>query len=246
VELLRIVEARYCLGRVESRGRLEGGYANDVSQIEADGVPYVLRVKHPPVIRESLVWEHELLRRVRLDIVPEPIRADDGSTFFAHDGRAVSLFPYVPGRPAVPTDGPAVAAALGQFHAAAAKLGVEQRPTVRPLAEIEWPPARLPDHLVDRLPTLEAARRWAMAWTGEANTPTAPIHGDFFPGNVLVDGGRVTALLDWEEARLDWPAIDLAAGVWHFGWRDGEADDRFLAAYADAGGIPADQLCSRR
>jgi Ser/Thr protein kinase RdoA (MazF antagonist) len=79
-----------------------------------------------------------------------------------------------------------------------------------------------------------------MAWTSEAKTPTAPIHGDFFPGNVLVDGGRVTALLDWEEARLDWPEIDLAAGVWHFGWRDGEADDRFLAAYADAGGIPAD------
>jgi Ser/Thr protein kinase RdoA (MazF antagonist) len=241
VELLRILEQRYDLGALQLRGRLEGGYANDVYLIEAAGEPYVLRVKHPPVHPESIAWEHQLLERVALEIVPTPIRAKDDSTFFVDRGLAVSVLPYVPGRPATPTDGPAVAAALGRFHAAASAVDFEQRPTFRPLAQITWPAARLPSHLAHCLPRLENARRWAIAWTQGAAAPTAPIHGDFFPGNVLVDGGRVTALLDWEEARVDWPAIDVAAGVWHFAVEDGRRGDRFLAAYADAGGFPPDR-----
>jgi Ser/Thr protein kinase RdoA (MazF antagonist) len=240
MELLRIVERRYGLGRVELRGRLEGGYANDIYRIEADGEPYVLRIKHPPVIEESLAWEHELLERLALDIVPRPIRAGDGSTFFIDGGLAVSVLPYVPGRPAAATDWLAVAAALGRFHAAATGLDLLQRPTTPALAQIEWPPARLPRQLADRLHALRAARRWAMEWTQRAEAPTAPIHGDFFPGNVLVDRERVTALLDWEEARIDWPAIDVAAGVWHFARPGGGAAAGFLAAYADAGGITID------
>jgi Ser/Thr protein kinase RdoA (MazF antagonist) len=241
VELLRIVERRYDLGRVELRGRLQGGYANDVYAIEADGEPYVLRVKHPPVISESLAWEHELLDRLALDIVPRPVRGRDGSMFFLDEGLAVSILPYATGKTAEATHGLAVAGALGRFHGAAAGLELQQRPATRPLTRIEWPPARLPTQLADRLPGLRAARRWAMEWTQQAAAPTTPIHGDFFPGNVLVDHGRVAALLDWEEARIDWPEIDVAAGLWHFARPEGDIADRFLAAYVDAGGITVDR-----
>ena len=51
----------------------------------------------------------------------------------------------------------------------------------------------------------------------------------------------MTALLDWEEARVDWPAIDVAAGVWHFAVEEGREGDRFLAAYVDAGGFRLDR-----
>jgi aminoglycoside phosphotransferase (APT) family kinase protein len=38
------------------------------------------------------------------------------------------------------------------------------------------------------------------------------LHGDFRPANVLVDAGRISALLDWEFARLGDPLDDLG---WH-------------------------------
>jgi uncharacterized protein YecE (DUF72 family) len=66
---------------------------------------------------------------------PAPLAAADGSTFFAHDGQAVSLLPCV---------------------------------------------------------------------------------GDVFRSNVLLRAARPVALLDWEEARLDWQAADVAGAAWEF------------------------------
>lgn len=41
--------------------------------------------------------------------------------------------------------------------------------------------------------------------------PTSVVHGDFWPGNLLVSNGRVSGVIDWEMARLDGPATrDLA------------------------------------
>ncbi|MFN3217801.1 MAG: phosphotransferase family protein [Acidimicrobiales bacterium] len=42
-----------------------------------------------------------------------------------------------------------------------------------------------------------------------ANEATVLVHGDFKPGNVLLDGDRVTAVLDWETAHLGDPHEDL-------------------------------------
>jgi len=41
------------------------------------------------------------------------------------------------------------------------------------------------------------------------STRTALVHADFKPGNILLDGDRVTALLDWELAHLGDPLEDL-------------------------------------
>jgi Ser/Thr protein kinase RdoA (MazF antagonist) len=243
VEIAALVQKRYDLGPIEVGEPLAGGYANDVLRIEAGGSSYVLRVKHPPVDAGSIAWEHDLLGRLaeRLEIVPAPIRTRDGSTFLLHDRFAISLLPLVKGRIAEDQDGRAAAKALGEIHAAGAELSLRQRPAASRLSELEWPPARLPSGLASWLPQLEAGRRWAIEWTSEISATAGLIHADFFPGNLLVDDGRATAVLDWEEARLDWPAIDLAAGVWHFCRHDLEVDDwearAFVAAYRAAGGV---------
>jgi Ser/Thr protein kinase RdoA (MazF antagonist) len=69
---------------------------------------------------------------------------------------------------------------------------------------------------------------------------TGITHNDIFPGNVLVHRGRVSAVLDWEEAELDWQVWDLASGLWPFCVRGQRLDDsavaEFLAAYRAAGG----------
>ena len=37
-------------------------------------------------------------------------------------------------------------------------------------------------------------------------TPRTVVHGDFWPGNLLVAGDRVSGVIDWEAARVDGPA----------------------------------------
>jgi aminoglycoside phosphotransferase (APT) family kinase protein len=45
-------------------------------------------------------------------------------------------------------------------------------------------------------------------------TPQSVVHGDFWPGNLLVENGRVLGVIDWESARLTGtPARDLARFV---------------------------------
>ncbi|HEX2313480.1 MAG TPA: phosphotransferase [Thermomonospora sp.] len=61
--------------------------------------------------------------------------------------------------------------------------------------------------------------------------PRQVIHRDFEPRNVLVAGGRVTALLDFEFAAPDLRAIDLARGL-HAWTRGTLADDTAWEAIA--------------
>ena len=87
-----------------------------------------------------------------------------------------------------------------------------------------------------------------IAWL-RANAPISPltvlVHGDFKPGNVLLEGDEVTAILDWETVHLGDPHEDL-------GWvtnplRAGEhriADvwepEQFLAHWSGCTGIKVD------
>lgn len=80
--------------------------------------------------------------------------------------------------------------------------------------------------------------------------PTLPVvvHGDFRIGNLMVDAGRLSGVLDWELAHIGDGHEDLAYGcmtVWRFGRLDkqgfGLTDVATLArAYEDAGGEPFD------
>jgi macrolide phosphotransferase len=60
------------------------------------------------------------------------------------------------------------------------------------------------------------------------------IHGDLYAGHVMVDpDGRATGIIDWTEARVADPAVDLAGHVRAFGE---EALPALIDAYAEAGG----------
>jgi aminoglycoside phosphotransferase (APT) family kinase protein len=64
---------------------------------------------------------------------------------------------------------------------------------------------------------------------------TVLLHGDFWPGNVLWTGGRLRAVIDWEDALLGDPLSDLGKSrleiLWAFG---GEAMDDYTAQYRAA------------
>lgn len=69
------------------------------------------------------------------------------------------------------------------------------------------------------------ARIFAVVRTAH-DLPQSIIHADYFPTNVLVDGLRVTAILDFEVAGPSYRAMDLAVGLWAFG-----NDDAFRRGY---------------
>jgi Ser/Thr protein kinase RdoA (MazF antagonist) len=62
-------------------------------------------------------------------------------------------------------------------------------------------------------------------------------------GNVLVRGRKAVGLVDFEEARIDWTAADLAGAIWEFCKHDDDETfdaaeaDAFLRAYRAAGGV---------
>jgi homoserine kinase type II len=248
--LLDELERRYALGSLSSLERLSGGYANDVFRLRSRAGTVVLRVKYPPVDPASIRWEHELLALLaeRMSEVPAPLAARDGTTFFRHGRFAVSLLRDLPGSPARADDpGHAadVARLLARVHSAPTG-GLAPRPRHPRLRDLPFPDATgLPPELADWLPRLRELRNEAIRFvrdltaSGRALT-TGVVHGDVFPGNVLVDTGRATGLVDWEEADVDWQAYDLAISAWFFARTGPDVDRwalaRFVAAYRAAGG----------
>ncbi len=99
-------------------------------------------------------------------------------------------------------------------------------------------------------PVIALALKWCLdhAPSPLAEGEWAIVHGDYRLGNLLVDGGRLSAVLDWELAHLGDYHEDLAYGcmtVWRFAAIDrpafGLGDlSRFFAAYRAAGGAEID------
>lgn len=250
-DLLQAVTDAYGLPTPPSAQRLTGGYANDVYLLKGDW-PVVLHVKYPPLDLQSMAWEHRLLELLepRLAEIPAPLRALDGQTFLLWEERPLWLTPYVPGKAAESTDRRAVGAALGKLHAV--QLDVDPRPGHPRLRDLPLPPVRpMPAAFDSWLPLIADARAETIEMISRlANTrrlTDGVTHNDIFPGNVLVHDGRVAALLDWEEADVDWLVWDLASSLLHFSsTADGDLDmsavEDFLDAYRTASGrVPPEE-----
>jgi aminoglycoside phosphotransferase (APT) family kinase protein len=58
-------------------------------------------------------------------------------------------------------------------------------------------------------------------WPLPQRNPSGLLHGDFWPGNLLWRDNRLVAVIDWEDARLGDPLVDLAISrldiLWIFG-----------------------------
>ena len=133
------------------------------------------------------------------------------------DGRPFVLMQAVPGeriervRDVVPQAEIAVSAVgvLGRIHALPAeRTGIgdeEPRTLAQEVQRWSWLLERSPPELTARAPAL--ARR--LLENPPAERPPRLVHGDYHYGNLLFDGSRVTAVLDWEIAQLGQPLIDL-------------------------------------
>lgn len=105
---------------------------------------------------------------------------------------------------------------------------------------------------LDALPSTQPVIEWGLRWL-ELNAPqdetTCLCHCDFRTGNIMIDEGHITGILDWEFADCSSPLEDLGwycARCWRFGMDEyeaggiGEKED-FLRAYEKASDLSLDR-----
>ncbi|HEX9684044.1 MAG TPA: phosphotransferase family protein, partial [Acidimicrobiales bacterium] len=86
-------------------------------------------------------------------------------------------------------------------------------------------------------PEIDLCRQWIIGNLDLADGEPALVHNDVSMANLMVEGDRLTGLLDWEHARVGVPSMDLGY-VKHqvealMPWEE------FTAAYLDNGGSPS-------
>ncbi|MBW4720112.1 aminoglycoside phosphotransferase family protein [Saccharothrix obliqua] len=132
-----------------------------------------------------------------------------------------------------PAVGAPVGTALGEFVAALRGVGVEGAPPTRrgiPLAmrdEVTRTAlAALGSRVDPRVVDVWERALAVPAWSGEP----VWLHGDLSPGNVLVRGGRLAAVIDFTLSGVGDPAADLVV-AWNL--LTGAERDRFRAVLGD-------------
>jgi len=181
---------------------LSGGSSNDVWSVRVGGRLAVARLGSRS--DADLAWEAELLRHLDRQglAVPVPIPTTDGRPFA--NGLMVMTF-MEGGPPETAADWRRVAEALREVHRFT--QGWPQRPGWRSSTDLLDTETGTRIDLT-AMPA-EAVARCRAAWARLAGRQRCVVHGNpGNPGNIRMTADRV-ALIDWDEARVDVPDLDL-------------------------------------
>lgn len=232
------------LGGVRNVHPIAAGTINSNFEVTTDGGVVFVRVNEGKA-EVDVAWEARLVSALaeRGVITPAPLPALDGRPYAPLGTKWVSVFPWREGRHLAPTEiTPALAstfgAALAQLHVAGLAL---------PEA---WRRGSIYDHahLVARFegfahnddPELATAITIVgeeLAYASEMEVvrrraTQGIIHGDLFRDNVLWDGDRISAILDFEQASGGSLAYDLAVCINDWCWSGAPRLDLAVALVA--------------
>ena len=178
-----------------------GGSRNRIWSVRVRGEHLIARLssRHPG----ALDWELDLLETLRrLGFkVPVPVPTISGERRVA----GLTLFSFLPGgRPESRRDWRRVRDELSRLHHLT--RGRPQRPGFRTSQELitEDVGGDVDLSILPRA-SAELCRR---AWSEIQDEQASVVHGDPSPDNIVIEGDEV-GLLDWDEARIDLPAMDL-------------------------------------
>jgi Ser/Thr protein kinase RdoA (MazF antagonist) len=208
------------IARIE---RLTGGVANDVWTVRVDGNLAVARLGARS--DADLAWEANLLQHLDREglTVPVPIPTTDGRLFAG----GLVVMTYIDGRsPETEGDWRRVADTLRELHRLT--VGWPQRPGWRSSTELLY--AETGTKIDLRAMPPEAVARCRAAWARLVGRETCVVHGDPNPRNIRMTADRV-AMIDWDEAHVDVPDLDLVMRYNAAGLGDGAYD---IAAQASA------------
>lgn len=213
-----------CSGRVEE---LLGGEESRVIRAGDE----VVRVGPTWRTSAEAEWCYTLAERLSAscsEVVP-PIRNLSAYATIRVENHPVSVWPWIDARPGARDEGRhrhEAAAVLAGLHAAAVALDLPPRP---PMSATTRPVATLADPQLDE-------------WLYEFKRSRArhALHGDYYPGNLLFEGDYLVGVVDWDEAVVDAPEMELAvaAAEWGDVLRTGDLSEavEFVEVYCDNGG----------
>jgi homoserine kinase type II len=247
------IATRYELGRVSAFALCEGGLINSNFRLDTGRGPRLLRVYAAERLRENVEFELSILAHLSGAGFPcqQPLRARDGELLGTLDGRSYAVLTYLPGRTMKQDElSPAVSAQVGALLARLERLlrGFVPR-GAKPSAD-----HALVETLVQEVrPRLKPAsveafdRDWAEVgplFAPEREGPPQVVHGDLYYQNVLFDGATVRGIIDFDDAFVGSPFLELALVGMEFATREDNALDEallspLLRAYVAAGGAPA-------
>jgi homoserine kinase type II len=224
----RDVEAaceEFGVGELRDFAAIAAGTINSNHRVDAARGRYFLRVNEGKV-EADVAYEAELVGELASAGVPTPRlqAARDGRHYAIVGDRLLSMFAWVDGdhRAAgqvTSSDAAQVGGALARLHAAGA-----------PIAD-RYPRDGIYtfDHIVRRLesfrdssdpalaPAIAALTEEATWLSARADTraaaPRGVIHGDLFRDNVMFDGPRLVALIDFEQASIGSFVYDLSVCI---------------------------------
>jgi len=241
----------FSLGAVLAWRAIAAGTINSNFSVQTERGRWFVRVNEGKA-EDDVAWEARLVEALAAGGLPTPppVPGPGGRPYAplaGAPGKWISVFPWRSGRHLAPAEvTEAHAAAFGEALASMHEIGAALPP--------EWRRASIydHDHLVERYrgfaasPDPELARAIEVLGEelalAEAAAPirgaatTGIIHGDLFRDNVLWDGARLAAILDFEQASGGSLAYDLAVCLNDWCWRpDAAAPHDELAAALLAG-----------
>ena len=221
--------------------RLYGGEESAAWRVR-DRVIRISALDKDPV---RIEWCHRVAAAARAGgcteaLVPLPLPGRHGATTTVIDRRVVSVWPYIDGvwAPESHTEVTRAAARLlARLHRALLPADLPARPhpcfvQVGLDGRTSYEDPRLQDPQLDT---------WLAEFSARSRLQH-PVHGDYYHGNLLTtptDPTHIIAVLDWDEAMIAPPEVDVASAALEFsnGFCDDIADARhFIAMYHQAGG----------
>lgn len=253
------IAAAFSLGAVRGWEPIATGTINSNFSVETGRGRWCVRVNEGKA-EADVAWEAQLVEALAAGGLPTPppVRAAGGRPYAPladAPGKWVSVFPWRTGRHLASAEVTEErAAALGEALASMHAIGEALPPSWRRTSIYDH------DHLVARYRGFAASRDpelaraievlgEELAFAGAAApirraASAGIIHGDLFRDNVLWEGPRITAILDFEQASGGSLAYDLAVCVNDWCWRSdhgglrAELAGALLAGYARRRTLP--------
>ncbi|MGX9355442.1 phosphotransferase family protein [Roseobacteraceae bacterium S113] len=233
------------------------GQSNPTYLLEAASGRYVLRRKPPGVLLKSahaVDREYRVMAALAPGAVPVPrvhaLCTDEavlGAMFYVmdHVTGAVHMDPSLPGvareaRGAMMAEMAQVLAAVHNVQIEAVGLGDYGPPGnyfARQLAR--WTKQYRASE-TEALAAMDGLIDWLEAHVPEDDGQRCLVHGDFRIDNLLFDGTRAVALLDWELSTLGHPHADLAGVLMQWRLPPGDLGRGLAGVDRDALGLPSD------
>ncbi len=212
--------------------------------VDTSAGPFVVRRSAigGPLTWTSRATEFAALDELRSTGLPVPRvlwHEPDGGTL----ARAYLVMERLPGKPPGRSFDDAMARDLGRMLARLHAATRDAHATIDALQlrnHLATTVQRYSESLFSDEPLAAALLGWLEHNVPARTTASVRLWGDPGPHNMLVDGGTITALLDWEMTSRGHPGEDLGAARWSvLGFADPAAIDVGYAEITDA--IPADE-----